>query len=244
MDISTISLALLAGAFVGAVLGLIGAGGSMLTVPILIYLFGFSPVNATTASLVVVFLAAASGLVAKIKSGAVQVKIALAIWALGLVTNLGGAIIAKHLSDAFIVTGFAFILVAAGLSMLRAPASGVAEKKITPIALLLLSLVIGALTGIFGIGGGFLAIPVLVIFFHTPQVKAAGTSLLIIAINCLPLYLGARRPGARLTGLSPLLSRSLQSQSQFLAHITPPSCLTRPCGKDLLAYYLLSQRSP
>ena len=190
MDISTISLALLAGAFVGAVLGLIGAGGSMLTVPILIYLFGFSPVNATTASLVVVFLAAASGLVAKIKSGAVQVKIALAIWALGLVTNLGGAIIARHLSDAFIVTGFAFILVAAGLSMLRAPASDVAEKKITPIALLLLSLVIGALTGIFGIGGGFLAIPVLVIFFHTPQVKAAGTSLLIIAINCLTALLG------------------------------------------------------
>ena len=58
-----IALALIAGIFIGAVLGFIGAGGAMLTVPILIYLFNFTPVNATTAALLVVFLAAAFGLV-------------------------------------------------------------------------------------------------------------------------------------------------------------------------------------
>ena len=185
-----IALALVAGTFIGSVLGLIGAGGAMLTVPILIYLFDFTPVHATTAALLVVFLAAAFGLIPKIKAGDVQVKIALSIWALGLVTNLGGAIIAKHLSDTFIITGFALILILAGASMLRAPIQNKEEKKIPLIVLVGISLVIGSMTGIFGIGGGFLAIPVLVIFFHTPQVKAAGTSLFIIAINCLTSFIG------------------------------------------------------
>ncbi|CAB4609919.1 MAG: TSUP family transporter [Actinobacteria bacterium] len=185
-----IALALFFGVFIGAVLGFIGAGGAMLTVPILIYLFDFTPVHATTAALLVVFLAAAFGLIPKFKAGDVQIKIALSIWSLGLVTNLGGAIFAKRLSDAFIVTGFAIILTLTGLSMLRAPITSKDEKKIPIIALVPLSLVIGSMTGIFGIGGGFLAIPILVIFFHTPQIKAAGTSLFIIAINCLTALFG------------------------------------------------------
>lgn len=185
-----IVLALVSGVFIGAVLGFIGAGGAMLTVPILIYLFGFTPVHATTAALLVVFLAAAFGLVPKLKSGDVQIKIALSIWSLGLITNLGGAIIAKHLSDSVIITGFAIILTLAGLSMLRSPIAEQTEKKIPLIALIPIALLIGSMTGIFGIGGGFLAIPVLVIFFHTPQIKAAGTSLFIIAINCLTALIG------------------------------------------------------
>ena len=185
-----IVLALVSGVFIGAVLGFIGAGGAMLTVPILIYLFGFTPVHATTAALLVVFLAAAFGLVPKLKSGDVQIKIALSIWSLGLITNLGGAIIAKHLSDSVIITGFAIILTLAGLSMLRSPIAEQTEKKIPLIALIPISLLIGSMTGIFGIGGGFLAIPGLVIFFHTPQIKAAGTSLFIIAINCLTALIG------------------------------------------------------
>jgi uncharacterized membrane protein YfcA len=185
-----IALALIAGVFIGAVLGFIGAGGAMLTVPVLLYAFNFTPVHATTAALLVVFLAAAFGLIPKLKSGDVQIKIALSIWSLGLITNLGGAIVARHLSDAFIITGFAIILTLAGLSMLRSPINERSEKKIPIIALVPLSLVIGSMTGIFGIGGGFLAIPILVIFFHTPQIKAAGTSLFIIAINCLTALIG------------------------------------------------------
>jgi uncharacterized membrane protein YfcA len=73
--------------------------------------------------------------------------------------------------------------------MLKGPINDLPEKKIPIWALVLLSLVIGSLTGLFGIGGGFLAIPVLVLFFHTPQNKAAGTSLLIIALNCLTAFL-------------------------------------------------------
>jgi uncharacterized membrane protein YfcA len=148
-----IALALVAGTFIGSVLGLIGAGGAMLTVPILIYLFDFTPVHATTAALLVVFLAAAFGVIPKIKAGNVQIKIALSIWALGLVTNLGGSIIAKHLSETFIITGFALILTLAGASMLSAPIQNKEEKKIPLIVLVVISLVIGSMTGIFGIGG-------------------------------------------------------------------------------------------
>jgi hypothetical protein len=102
---------------------------------------------------------------------------------------LGLSSIADQLPDAFITTGFAAVLVLAGASMLRPPK--LEEHKRMPLSvLILMSLLIGSITGLFGIGGGFLAIPVLVLFFGTPQVVAAGTSLLIICINSLTAFLG------------------------------------------------------
>jgi uncharacterized membrane protein YfcA len=182
--------ALLAGSFVGAVLGLVGAGGAMLTVPILLYIFHFTPVQATTASLAVVFLAAFAGVIPKWRKGEVLPREALAVWGLGLVTNLGGSILAKHIAPNLITSGFAGVMLLAGISMLRGPIADRAEKKIPITVLIFISLLIGALTGLFGVGGGFLAIPILVRFFHTPQGKAAGTSLLIIALNCSTSFLG------------------------------------------------------
>ncbi len=185
-----IALALIAGAFVGSILGFIGAGGSMLTVPILLYLFNFTPLAATTGSLAVVAIAALAGLIPKWRAGDVLVREALTVWGLGLITNIGGALLAKHIHENIILTGFAGILIFTGLSMLRAPIANRSEKKVPVLALILISLTIGTITGIFGIGGGFLAIPILVLFFHTSQNKAAGTSLLIIAMNCATALLG------------------------------------------------------
>jgi len=162
----------------------------MLTVPILLYIFNFTPLAATTGSLAVVAIAALAGLIPKWRNGDVLVSEALAVWGLGLVTNLGGSMLSKHIHENIILTGFAGILIFTGLSMLRAPIADRAEKKVPVIALVAISLTIGAITGIFGIGGGFLAIPILVLFFHTPQNKAAGTSLLIIAMNCATSLLG------------------------------------------------------
>ena len=181
--------ALVAGAFIGSVLGFVGAGGAMLSVPILIYLFDFSPLQATTAALAVVFLAALSGAIPKMRSKEILYREALIIWAIGLITNLGFSSIAENFSDTFITTGFAFILILAGASMLRPPFAK-AQTRMPPRTLLLMSLLIGSITGIFGIGGGFLAIPVLVLFFGTPQNIAAGTSLLIISLNSLTALLG------------------------------------------------------
>ena len=172
--------ALIAGCAIGAVLGFVGAGGAMLSVPILIYGFGFDPNLATTAALAIVFLAATSGLIPKARKKQILYRDAFVIWAIGLVTNLGFSSIVERLPDAFITTGFAVILILAGVSMLRPPTLDAHKRMPIPV-LIVMSLVIGSITGLFGIGGGFLAIP---------QNIAAGTSLLIISINSLTAFIG------------------------------------------------------
>ena len=183
---------LIAGSFIGAVLGFIGAGGAMLSVPILLYVFDFTPQTATTAALAVVLSAAISGLLPKIKSKEVLFREALIIWALGLTTNVLFSILAYRLSNSVLTTGLALVLIVAGSSMLIKPIAGT-EKRVPLVWLILISLVIGMLTGLFGIGGGFLAIPILVLFFKVPQGKAAGTSLAIIAINSITAFFGHYR---------------------------------------------------
>ena len=180
---------LLAGSFIGAVLGFIGAGGAMLAVPILLYVFDFTPQTATTAALAVVLTAAISGLLPKIKNKEVLFKEALTIWALGLSTNIGFSILVYRISSSVLTTGLAIVLIIAGTTMLIKPVAGT-EKKIPLFWLILISLIIGMITGLFGIGGGFLAIPILVLFFKVPPAKAAGTSLAIIAINSITAFFG------------------------------------------------------
>ena len=194
---------LIAGGFIGAVLGFIGAGGAMLSVPILLYIFGFTPQAATTAAIAVVLAAAISGLLPKIKTKEVLFKEAGVIWALGLVTNLGFSVIAHRISDSVITTGFSIVLFTAGTMMLIKPIAGT-EKKIPIFWLIAMSLAIGSMTGLFGIGGGFLAVPILVLFFKVPQGKAAGTSLAIIAINSVTAFFGHYQSWSDVTWTVPL----------------------------------------
>ena len=178
-------LAILCGVGIGSVLGYIGAGGSMLAVPALFYIFGFNTVQATTASLLIVFSASLSGVLPKLRNKDVLVKESLVIWSIGLTTNLTGAYHLPRIPENAILTGFAVVLVIAGASMLVQTPKASEERRISPLALVAISLLIGAITGLFGIGGGFLAIPILVLFYNISPAKAAGTSLFIIAINTL-----------------------------------------------------------
>lgn len=178
-----IILAIICGVGIGAILGFVGAGGSMIAVPMLIYVFGMSPVQATTASLIIVFSGALSGVISKLKSRDVLIRESLTIWALGLATNFGGAYVLPKIEDSIILTGFSLVLIAAGASMLLRAPTAQTEKKMSLPALVALSLLVGALTGLFGIGGGFIAIPILVLFYNVSPAKAAGTSLFIITIN-------------------------------------------------------------
>ena len=180
-----IALAILCGLAIGAVLGFVGAGGALLAVPMLIYIFNMQPVQATTAALIVVFGAALAGLIPKLRHKEVLVREGLTIWAFGLITNIGGSYVLPKLSRATIITGFSFVLIAAGISMLLKPAKNDPERKVAIVPLVAISLVIGAMTGLFGIGGGFLAIPVLVLFYNVTPAKAGGTSLFIITVNTL-----------------------------------------------------------
>lgn len=176
--------ALIAGSAIGAVLGFIGAGGAMVSVPILTKFFGFTIHQATIAALLIVFTAALSGLNGRIKRGEVLFKEAFTISGFGLLSNIPGALIANRLPENFIKIGFAAILVFASISMLRRH-NYQEEKSIGLPLLIFLALVIGSFTGIFGVGGGFLAIPVLIRGFHIPLTKASSTSLLIIALNTM-----------------------------------------------------------
>jgi len=180
--------AVLSGVLIGAVLGFVGAGGAMLSVPILIYIFSFSAPAATTASLAIVISAAISGLIPKIKSKDVLIREALIISAIGLITNVGFSLVAHTFKESTIKTVFSIVLIIAGSSMLMKPIQG-KEKRVPLAALILISLVIGTITGLCGIGGGFLAIPILVLFFKNSPIKAAGTSLLIIILNSIVAFI-------------------------------------------------------
>jgi uncharacterized membrane protein YfcA len=231
--------ALLAGSFIGSVLGFIGAGGAMISVPILIYLFNFTPKHATVAALAIVFLAAFSAVIPKLRRREVLVREALLVWSIGLVTNLRGAVIAKHLSDKFILSGFAIILTSAGLSMLGPQVKQNAERRIPLPTLIFISLVIGSMTGIFGVGGGFLAIPVLVLGFNSPLAKAAGTSLLIISLNCLTALIGHRSSWGQISWKVPIaMALSAVVISIFASHHS--SKVPTPVLKKSFAYLLFA----
>ena len=200
-----ILLAIICGVGIGSVLGYVGAGGSMLAVPAFIYIFGLNPVTATTASLIVVFVGAASGALPKLRRNEILVKEALVIWAIGLTTNLTGAYYLPQIPENVILTGFALVLITAGISMLIPTPVGSEERRVSPLALVAISLVIGALTGLFGIGGGFLAIPILILFYNVAPARAAGTSLFIITINTLTGFFAHFRHWDEVNWLIPAL---------------------------------------
>jgi uncharacterized membrane protein YfcA len=212
-------LAVASGLLIGSVLGYVGAGGSMLAIPIFIYVYGLSPVAATTASLLVVFVGAASGALPKLRRNEILIKESLTIWAIGLVTNLTGAYYLPRIDENLILTGFSLVLISAGVSMLIPSPAESSERKVSPIALIGISLIIGALTGLFGIGGGFLAIPILVLFYNVSPARAAGTSLFIIMINTLTGFFAHYRHWDEVNWLIPgVIATVALLVSRFASH--------------------------
>lgn len=196
--------ALVAGVFIGGVLGFVGAGGAMLAVPILIYGFGLAPSVASTSALAVVGAAALSGASAKIKTKEIYYRDAVAIWAIGLVANIGFSTLVHRLPEDFIAIGFSCVIIFAGLSMLGSPLTTIHKRMSWPV-LIGVSLLIGSITGLFGVGGGFLVIPVLVLGFGTSQSIAAGTALLVIAMNSATALLGHFQLWSEISWEIPLL---------------------------------------
>jgi uncharacterized membrane protein YfcA len=230
--------ALLAGGFIGTVLGFVGAGGAMLSVPILINFFAFTPQQATTAALAVVFLAALSGAIPKMKAREILYRDAIIIWSIGLITNLGFSSIAAKLPDTFITVGFSLVLFFASYSMFRNPFTDI-QKRIPLSLLILISLLVGAITGLFGIGGGFLVIPALVLFFGTPQKVAAGTSLLVISLNSLTALLGHRAMWSQINWHIPIFMSLgaivMASSASHFGRVSSPAVLRKAFATLLLA---------
>ncbi len=184
-----ILLAIVSGGFIGAVLGFVGAGGAMLSVPILLYIFDFTAIPATTGALAIVLCAAVAGSIPKARAKEILYREAFVIWGLGLVTNLAASVLAHKLSDQVITTGFSITIIFAAISMLKKSAEK-ELRRMSPGALVVISLGIGVITGLFGIGGGFIVIPVLMHAFGTPARVASGTSLVVIALNSITAFIG------------------------------------------------------
>jgi uncharacterized membrane protein YfcA len=194
---------------IGLSLGLIGGGGSILTVPVLVYLFGVEPVMATAYSLFIVGLSSLVGAFPKYREGMVDLRTALvfgipSITAVFVTRKFIVPAIPKvvmRLGDVDVTRGmlmmvlFAVLMIAASLSMIRNGSAnrgdGSSGERVFNYPLILLEgLVVGLLTGLVGAGGGFLIIPALVLLTGLPMKQAVGTSLLIIAAKSLFGFLG------------------------------------------------------
>ena len=182
---STLIFALTAGAVIGVALGALGGGGSVLAVPALIYLLDFTPVAATTASLVIVGVTSATALPAHARDGNVRWRTGLLFAAAGIGPAMLGSALAGRITEAVLTAAFAVVAGAAALRMLR---TCPLAHTIVPVRLGRAAAAgggLGAVTGVLGVGGGFLAVPALVSVLGMRMRNAVGTSLLVITVNSL-----------------------------------------------------------
>jgi len=195
----------IASILIGISLGLVGSGGSILTVPVLVYLMNINPLLATTSSL---FIVGSTSLVGGLRAYSKNLIDFKAVAEFGI-PSIFSIFITRHYllpalphylftignvqfsKEMFLMIVFAVLMLAASISMIRSkyvevvpePSQKINHNKVLP--LILLGLFVGVVTGLLGAGGGFLIIPSLVLFLRLPMKISVGTSLLIIAINSL-----------------------------------------------------------
>ena len=177
---------LIAGLTIGMMLGVLGGGGAIFTAPLLIYGFGLSPLVATTVSLVVVLMASVSGLIGHHRARAIRWREGVIFGVLGTAAAVAGSLLAGQVPERFLTGGFAILLLVAAVAMARPPslADG-ADHRRHPMVVVLAALGVGLVTGFFGVGGGFVIVPALVLALGFGMREAAATGLLVIAINSL-----------------------------------------------------------
>ncbi len=189
MDPETIAAALFAGSLIGFVLGLVGGGGSIMAVPLLVYLVGVhSPHMAIGTAAVAVALNALVGLVGHARSNNVKWPCALVFAGSGMVGAATGAAAGKAMDGGHLLGLFGLLMVGVGLAMLRGRKSGEVPdvhltKQSAPTLLprlIPIGLGVGLLAGFFGIGGGFLIVPGLILATGMPITMAIGTSLVVV----------------------------------------------------------------
>jgi uncharacterized membrane protein YfcA len=185
-------LEVLLGFGVGLLLGLMGGGGSILTVPALVYLIGQSPQAAVTASLVIVGTNSAFGAWFHRQHGTLNLRVALLFGGSGMAAAFIMAGVSKRFPPDLLMVAFASLMLLVGGMMLRrrGGASDTIAHPHGTAGIMLAGVGVGALTGLLGVGGGFLIVPALVMWVGLPIREAVGTSLVIIAANSLAGFLG------------------------------------------------------
>ena len=177
---------------IGLALGLLGSGGSIVTVPVLVYLFGQPEKQAIAGSLIVVALVAAFGAVLNARAGTVSPRAFVSLGPTGMAGAWAGATLSQYVSGSIQLLAFSTAMLTAATMMLRparitiAPAVD-AQAPSAPGTLTLagIGFAVGVLTGFVGVGGGFLILPALVLAARVPMHTAIGTSLMLISLNAL-----------------------------------------------------------
>jgi uncharacterized membrane protein YfcA len=219
---------------IGISLGLIGGGGSILTIPILVYLFKINPDQATSYSLFIVGITALSGSYSHYKMGNLKLKSALyfAIPSVISILIIREVIFPKIAATLFSVASytvskdflimivFSLLMVTAAISMIRKEQREIKNTETNYLQLGFMGFLVGIVTGFLGAGGGFLIIPALLFFANLPMKQAVGTSLLIIAINSIigfggDLYIGTQIDYPFLSGISAMALLGMLIGSQL-----------------------------
>jgi uncharacterized membrane protein YfcA len=205
-------IAVPAGLLIGLLLGALGGGGSILTVPVLVYLMHQDPHAATAGSLLIVGITAAVGMIAHHRAGRVRLAPGIAFGVLGVAGSYTGTRLSASVPPDLLLSLFAGLMLAAAAAMLRRRRgmAGRPERAAGSTAfrrglkILAAATGVGLLTGFFGVGGGFVIVPALVLALGFDMPAAAGTSLLVIAINSAAAL--AARLGGHLSLDWPLLA--------------------------------------
>lgn len=179
---------------IGLSLGLLGGGGSILTVPALVYLVGQSPQSAVTTSLAIVGANSLMGASFHRAQGTLNWKVALAFGGAGMGVAYLSAGLSKHFSASALLVAFAILMLVVGglLIARRAPTARTTTRRAArgwPVVIAS-GAGVGFLTGLLGVGGGFLIVPALVMLVNVPMSEAVGTSLAVIAMNSLAGFAG------------------------------------------------------
>ena len=220
-----LAMALPIGLLIGLSLGALGGGGSILTVPALVYLLGQDPRAATTGSLLIVGITALAGMVVHHRVGRVRVVQGLVFGALGIAGAYVGSRLSATVPPAVLLAAFSVLMLVVAAMMvvrrraqLRAAAGGEVEAgspndpilQLRPafvcdcprvLKVVAVASAVGLLTGFFGVGGGFVVVPALVLALGFTMPAAVGTSLLVIAINSTSALLSRMGNGVHLDWL-------------------------------------------
>ncbi len=202
-SMTTFLLAPALGLVVGLLMGTLGGGGAVLAVPVLVYLLHQPVQQATTISLIVVLFGAAVGLVSMRGSGRVDWRTGLVFGALGIGGSVLGSRLAYLVDPRILMGAFAVLLAVVALIMWRHAATQGTREHHGDISLghlIPTALGVGALTGFFGVGGGFATVPSLAVVMRLPALVATSTSLVVIAVNST-VALATRTLGGGLSGI-------------------------------------------
>ncbi|HLV26450.1 MAG TPA: sulfite exporter TauE/SafE family protein [Gemmatimonadales bacterium] len=181
---------------VGLLLGLLGGGGTILAVPVFVYILGFAPKDAIAHSLLVVGITSLVGSLGHWRAGNVRWRVALIFGAVAMASAVVGARLALLLSGRTQLVLFAIVMLVASVFMMRGrrkvtPAhEQQASRALRPLPIALQASGVGIVTGLVGVGGGFMIVPALTLLGGLPIHHAIGTSLVIIGLNALAGFAG------------------------------------------------------